>query len=240
LKSIYIIPCFNEEDSLTKLINSCIETNNNDKDIDFVLVDNGSTDASKTIINAATKQYSFIHGCFVSENIGYGFGIISGIRKALQLNQHEFIGWTHADLQIPLDTLLEANILLDQLSANHKDIYIRGRRKNRPFLLDIVFTQLMAAYTSLIHQNIYWDITGQPVLTNKNFLKKILNEAPNGFSFDAYTFIKAKKLNSKIIRFNVSFIDREQGQSSWNSGFFSKLKMSTYYMKEILKFKLQS
>lgn len=240
MKSIYIIPCFNEKANLNRLINSCVEINNRDKDIDFVLVDNGSTDESAAIINESAKKYSFIYGCYIDENIGYGFGIISGIRKALQLNQHEFIGWTHADLQIPLDTLLEANTLLDQLTVNHENSYIRGRRKNRPFLLDIVFTQLMAAYTSLVHLNKYWDITGQPVLTNKNFLKKILDDAPNGFSFDVYTFIKAQKLNSKIIRFNVNFIDRQEGQSSWNSGFFSKLKMSAYYMKEILKFRLPS
>ena len=56
-----------------------------------------------------------------------------------------------------------------------------------------------------------------------------------GFAFDVFTYIKAKRNNSRIIRFNVNFGERNKGKSSWNTGLLSKLKMCSYYIKEIWK-----
>ena len=50
MKLSIIIPCFNEELSLEKLVNNCLENINND--IEILLVDNGSTDNTfKSLIN---------------------------------------------------------------------------------------------------------------------------------------------------------------------------------------------
>jgi hypothetical protein len=63
----------------------------------------------------------------------------------------------------------------------------------------------------------------------------VIINSPNGFAFDVHTFINAKREKAKIIRFNVYFKEREFGESSWNHGFLSKIKMSMYYFKEIIK-----
>ena len=235
MKSIYIIPCYNEENNLKKLIENCSEINKKNKNINFLLVNNGSLDNTEVKLKELSTNHEFISTYSIKENIGYGFGIKSGILNALELDQYDAIGWTHADLQIPLNTLLEATKIAENTSLGKENYYIRGRRITRPYFIDKVFTLLMGIYTSIVHFGLYWDITGLPVVTNKKFIKEIINEAPNGFALDVYTYVKAKKNKSKVIRFDVEFLEREAGESSWNNGVNAKLKMSIYYLKEILK-----
>ena len=93
----------------------------------------------------------------------------------------------------------------------------------------------MACYTSLIKKGVYYDITGLPVLIDNTLINNVLTDAPNGFAFDVFTYIKAKRENAKVIRFNVDFSARTKGKSSWNTGIVSKIKMGNYYIKEIWK-----
>ena len=93
----------------------------------------------------------------------------------------------------------------------------------------------MACYTTIVKRGLYYDITGLPVLINDNLINKVLFDAPNGFAFDVFTYVKAKRNGAKIIRFDVNFGKRNKGTSSWNTGFISKLKMCNYYIKEIWK-----
>ena len=117
----------------------------------------------------------------------------------------------------------------------YENIYIRGKRKNRDSVISVFFTIMMAIYTSIAKKCLYWDITGLPALGNASLISKVIVNSPNGFAFDVHTFINAKREKAKIIRFNVYFKEREFGESSWNHGFLSKIKMSVYYFKEILK-----
>ena len=50
MKSICIVPIYNEFYQLDNLINKIQEVNNNYKDIDFILIDNGSNDGSESLI----------------------------------------------------------------------------------------------------------------------------------------------------------------------------------------------
>ena len=115
-----------------------------------------------------------------------------------------------------------------------KNTCIRGRRINRIYF-DVIFTFLIACYTSILKRVLYYDITGLPVVINNSLINTVVSEAPSGFAFDVFTYIKAKRAGGKVIRFNVNFAARTKGKSSWNTGFMSKLKMCKYYIREIWK-----
>ena len=74
-----IIPCYNEELSIRKLVNNCIA--NISDGIEILLVDNGSIDDSyKTLMNLDLPKN--IIPLKIEENIGYGNGILMGLKKA--------------------------------------------------------------------------------------------------------------------------------------------------------------
>ena len=68
------------------------------------------------------------------------------------------------------------------------------------------------------------DIHAQPVIFNKNFFKKV-SFFPDGVTFDAAIYIKAKKNNLKIIRFPVKFDKRTKNYGiRSNDSFIKKVK----------------
>ena len=97
-----VIPCFNEEGTikliLEKTKNPFIENN-----IELILVNNGSTDNTRNILNDLIKNYPHAKCINLDNNIGYGGGILKGLSQC----KGDIIGWTHADLQTDPEIVLE-------------------------------------------------------------------------------------------------------------------------------------
>src|SRR3989338_8466712 len=89
-----IVPCYNEAANIP-LILERFKQGIGKNEIEVILVNNGSTDDSKTVLTKMLPQYPFARSIDVAVNQGYGYGILSGLRQA----RGEFLGWTHADLQ---------------------------------------------------------------------------------------------------------------------------------------------
>ena len=75
MKSICIVPIYNEFDELQNLINKIQKISQNNDDIDFLLVDNGSNDGSSKIIeNSDNRLNDYLKKGFYKINffcIGY-------------------------------------------------------------------------------------------------------------------------------------------------------------------------
>ena len=97
-----IIPCFNESKSLPILVkNFANKLKRND--IELIIIDNGSKDSTNKILSNLKKKYVFLKSIKIKNNIGYGNGILQGLKKA----KGEYLSWTHADLQTdPYDVIL--------------------------------------------------------------------------------------------------------------------------------------
>ena len=80
MKISIIVPCYNEEKNLNKLVEE-FKNNLIDKkyDIELVLVNNGSKDNSAQIMEKIRNQYDFIKIETVKVNEGYGYGILRRI-----------------------------------------------------------------------------------------------------------------------------------------------------------------
>ena len=96
-----IIPCYNEEKNIIPLFEKIGELLEEDSSIEVIIVNNGSTDNTKnSILNSKLNIDKKIKVYEIKENIGYGHGIMSGVKIA----SGEYIGWCHADLQTePMD-----------------------------------------------------------------------------------------------------------------------------------------
>ena len=89
-----IIPCYNEQANLPLLFEKLLKIQLECHEI--ILIDNGSTDETSQIIENFIKNNNCcIKLLKIKKNIGYGHGIMSGVRKA----SGQIIAWTHADLQ---------------------------------------------------------------------------------------------------------------------------------------------
>jgi hypothetical protein len=79
-------------------------------------------------------------------------------------------------------------------------------------------------------RHLIYDINAQPTLFRKDFLTQ-LNDIPDDFSIDLYSYVLAKKNKLNIERFKVNFVNRSYDHSSWNFGIDSLIKMSLRTIK---------
>ena len=210
-----IIPCYNEVESLPLLINRCKDIVSKEKNIEIVIVDNGSTDNTSEVIDKLIYNFPLILKVHVKSNKGYGNGILAGLNAA----SGEILSWTHADLQTdPFDLLKGLDFF--QSENNSKLLFVKGKRYGRPFL-DIIFTIGMGVFETFLLRKFMWDINAQPTMFHRSFFLT-WESPPNDFSLDLFAYYMAKKSNLEIKRFPVLFGERAYGVSHWNLNIKSK------------------
>ena len=217
MKLTIVIPCYNEAKNIPLILNRFDEVIGG-RNIEVIFVNNGSTDNSAGILDSLVPRYSFARTILVPVNKGYGYGIIQGLKEA----DGDYIGWTHADMQTDPADVVKAWKIIEKYSA--EDIYIKGTRIGRRFF-DNVFTYGMGLFESLYFGMPMKDINAQPNIFPKTFLDQWKNP-PFDFAIEIYSFILARRNKMKVIRVPVNFSERVYGQSSWNTGLKSKLKLA--------------
>ena len=228
MKFSLVIPCFNEAKNLPLLLQKCKKVLSSD-DIEIIIVDNGSTDDTKEVIEKHIKNYPGFRSVHVKENEGYGNGILAGLNAA----KGRILGWTHADLQTnPSDSIVG----LEFFEKYGDDIFCKGKRYGRPFL-DMFFTFGMSIFESIFMRKKLWDINAQPTMFSKEFFKS-WDEPPQDFSLDLYAYYMARKMNLRVFRFPVLFGERAFGVSTWNVNFKSRyifIKRTLAYSLSLFK-----
>lgn len=213
-----ILPFYNEKKSIDYLIN-VYKKFTQKYSFELLCVNNGSTDGSDKLFDVYSKQksYDFVKIITVKKNVGYGHGIMSGVRKA----KGDVIAWTHADMQTSPADVFKAYELYEK--ENNPKIIIKGSRVGRLFL-DTFVSNCMGVLASVVLRGNYYEINAQPKLFHKSFLK-YLSKSPNDFLLDLYFLFTAKKNGYSICSFTVSFHKRKHGKSKWAYSLRSRLGM---------------
>lgn len=222
-----VVPCYNEEKNIHRLVER-FDSVARELAIDgfeLILVNNGSSDGTSAMIDREVLSHPYIKKIDIIGNQGYGYGIMQGLAAC----KGEWLGWIHADLQLPPETFLEYAGLIRQ-TANAGNCFYKGRRKNRP-VSDVFFTMCMGIYETLYLGQPLWDINAQPTLISRKFYQQI-TDPPFDFSLDLYVYYLAKKLHYQVVRVNVIQQEREEGVSSWNNGIQGRIK----FIKRTLNF----
>ncbi|MBU2529764.1 MAG: glycosyltransferase family 2 protein [Elusimicrobia bacterium] len=212
-----IIPCYNEIENINFLLKSFSFLNEH-KDVELIVVDNGSNDGTSNKLTEIMPDYGFARSVKVDKNQGYGYGILRGLKEA----KGEYLGWTHGDLQFDAKDILKAIGIINSTQDKER-IFVKGARNNRP-LVDTFFTMGMSVFETLYMGAVLWDINGQPVMFHRS-LMAYWKAPPYDFSLDLYAYLIARKQHFLIKRFDVFLKERKYGFSSWNNNFFDRFKL---------------
>jgi glycosyltransferase involved in cell wall biosynthesis len=224
MKFSLVIPCYNEAANLPLLLDRCREVTRQ-PDVEVVLVDNGSTDNSQSVLHNLLPNYPGCRSVRVEHNQGYGFGILSGLTASCG----EILGWTHADMQTDPQDVLRG---LELFELHGPNIFVKGRRYGRP-LGDVAFTVGMSAFETLLLGTPMWDINAQPTMFSRAFFET-WREPPHDFSLDLYAYYQARRAGLTVHRFPVTFGERAHGVSHWNVNWTAKVK----FIKRTMSFSL--
>lgn len=208
-----VLPCYNESENLPEIFMKVSEILKGTSSVEVVFVNNGSTDSSAKVFSELMNNYHMTAARIenVEKNIGYGYGILTGVRTA----RGEVIAWTHADLQTDLEDVITIykevkNDLIE------KKCIVKGRRRNRK-LLDVFFTFGMSVIASVLLKKKLSDINAQPKMFHRSFLA-FLENAPLDFSLDLYLLYKAKTEGFEILSKPVFFHKRLHGEAKGGGG----------------------
>ena len=211
-----VVPCYNEEANIPLIITMFEEIILAfESEIEVILVNNGSTDNSKNVFNKYISNLNKdIKVLNVEKNIGYGHGIVSGLKVA----KGDILSWTHADLQTDPKDVVSA--FLEFKKHNDYDIVVKGKRRNRN-PVDAFFTWGMQIYCSVILRSKLNDINAQPKMFSRTFYEAHFSAAPNDFSLDLFLLYKAQKIKT----IDVFFHKRKFGKSKGGGTLIGKWKL---------------
>lgn len=212
-----VVPCYNERENIPLVFNRFREIIPNNLNIELILVDNGSTDHSDILIADIAKKDSRIKMVKIQKNIGYGYGILSGLKEA----QGNVLAWTHADMQTDLNDIIVA--YSEYLKYNDTNIFVKGKRKKRR-IIESILTSGMALLSSIVLKEQLDDINAQPKLFSREFYIKYMNNAPYDFSIDLYALYFAKKY-CIIKEIPVYFNRRMHGEAKGGGSYKTRIKL---------------
>ncbi len=226
MKFSIVIPCFNESLNLAPLLISFLEFEKK-YSFEVIIVDNGSSDDTKSILLDLLPRFTFARAVYIEKNIGYGNGIISGLRSA----KGEILAYTHGDLQTSTEDLFHGMELLEK----YPDSLIKGYRLGRS-LKSSFFSKAMTLFEFFLFGSWLKDINAQPNIFTREFFNS-WKGAPTDLGFDLFVYLFAKEKHLKIKRFPVSSAPRKFGESFWKKNPFSEFLLSIQVIKSSLNLK---
>jgi len=226
-----VIPCYNEAENLITVFKRLDSLHKLNSEVEIILVDNGSEDETSNIIEEhLLTSGKYIKLIKVEKNIGYGHGIMEGVRGS----SGDTIAWTHADLQTdPLDILDAYKIF--SAHQNFPNCILKGNRMERP-LIDTLFTAGMSIISSIFLKVRLSDVNAQPKMFHKSFVS-ILKAPPKDFSLDLYLLYQARINNFPILELPVKYGKRMHGNSKGGGTFKGKFKLTMRTLNYLFRLK---
>ena len=215
---------FNEENNVEKLINEIEKISSLLKIKKVVLLDNGSTDSTKEKLLQMTSDNILYNIISNKKNSHY----TDGIKRLLSETSGERILIFHSDLQYnPYDFVYHN---LDKIKFNnYKKSFIIAFRTNR-LLLDEIISVVFRIICRITLRLNPIDYNAQPKIFLNNIDPNIFTDL-DGFAADLAICKHLNNLKFKSI--DISESRHQNAISSWNFGFFSKIKLTVNYLKNI-------
>ena len=203
-----VVPCFNEIKTINKIIENLKKIK---KNLKIILIDDGSTDGTKELINKKIKKkiFKFID---LKKNHGKGYAI-NKAKKYIKNNSLVII--QDADLEYDVKDLVK---ILDYLKKNKKNKVIYGSRFLKKGFKEIYYSfnkdivriignKFLTIFSNFINNQNLTDAHTCYKAFESNLFKKIpLSE--NGFSFCPEINTKISLLKVKIKEIPIKYFSR--------------------------------
>jgi glycosyltransferase involved in cell wall biosynthesis len=117
-----VLPCYNEEENIAVTIAEVAQwMQERNIDGEIIVVDDGSTDTSASILQKLQQIYSQLRVVTQKQNTGYGVAIVSGLDTVTK----DVIGFMDSDRQFKIEDI---ELLLPSIDDY---AFVAGRRKKR-------------------------------------------------------------------------------------------------------------
>lgn len=220
MKLSIIIPCYNESKNLCELISAYRELVSDYPSTELILVDNGSSDETDSLLQKelARSDNYFLKTVKVEKNEGYGHGIMAGLKVATG----DYLAWSHADHQCPPRDVFRLFEAIEKTGEPNR-CFGKGFRVTQRGKGATLVTQIHSILATLLLRVKLDDVNAQPKVFPAEFLR-LFHFPPKGLELDLYAYYLAQKAKMRIVQVDVEFLDRREGESSWSSSLFLRLK----------------
>ena len=211
MKTLIIIPTYNELENLTKLLPEVLSKDNN---INVLIVDDNSPDGTAAFVENEMKKDDRIHLIRRESKQGLGTAYIAGFKYALQ-NDFELIFEMDADFSHDPGEL--SKFLAE---VQNSDLVIGSRYITGVNVINWPMRRLLLSwfanwYTRIITGMPIHDATGGYKCFRRKVLESIdLNQVrSNGYAFQIEMNFKAWKKGFRLKEIPIIFVDRVKGKS---------------------------
>ena len=193
-----VVPCYNEEQRLPRTIEQ-IERYLDGKDVPYelILVDDGSADGTRLIMDAAAERHASVHIEALPRNRGKGRALAVGVEAA----KGDEILLTDADLSTPIEELEKLQAAL----RNGAGVAIGSRalRASKVEVSQPLYRVLMGKTFNLIVQAVLlpgiWDTQCGFKLFRADVAHRVFaGLVTDGFGYDPEVLYRARKQGMKI------------------------------------------
>lgn len=194
-----VMPCFNESENVPHTIPRLVKTfQQAECRFEVVAIDNGSTDSTWAKLGALAEQFpGIVRPVRVEKNIGYGNGILQGIRNATGT----WIGTVAADGQVDAEDVFR----LYEACAD-SDGRVLGKVRRRYRMDGVTRKFISVGYNVFIHllwpSLGSWDVNGQPRMFRRDVAAAMDLQSTN-WLLDPEMLIKAHYMGVRVIEVNV-------------------------------------
>jgi dolichol-phosphate mannosyltransferase len=211
MKSIIIIPTYNEKENIERLIEEIRKLN---RDFDVLIIDDNSPDSTGRIADDLAKRHSEVSVIHRPGKLGLGTAYITGFKYALE-NNYELVFTMDADFSHQPKYLIDLLEKAKECDLVIGSRYIKdGRIKNWP-LHRLILSRGANIYVRMVTGLPVSDSTGGFNCYRKKVLKKIdLDKViSDGYAFQIEMKYRLWEKGFSIKEVPITFIDRTRGTS---------------------------
>lgn len=198
MKSICIIPVFNEISKLPKLIKKIKKNKHKKYNLKYIFINNGSTDGSYEILKK--NKLNIIN---LKKNYGIGYALIIGYEYALKYNYQYIIHLAGNGKMDPYEIpkLLNPMIYKKFKYVNGSRFLNNGSFKNNP-IYRIILIKLFSIFLTILFNKKITDCSCgfRAFETNlfKNFKKNFKKKSLYTYGYEYFSYGKILKKNKKF------------------------------------------
>ena len=216
MKISIIIPCYNEINTIEKIIKKIVKEENIEKEI--IVIDDFSNDGSREKINEIKDLYN-LRVIENTENKGKGFSIKQGIKEAVGkiiLIQDADLEYDPKDYQRLLDPIFKG-----KADVVYGSRFIGSEQTRVLYFLHSIGNSFLTTFSNMMSNLNLSDMENCYKIFKSEVIKNIdLKE--NRFGFEPEITAKIAKKNLRIYEVSVNYYGRKYSEGkkiTWKDGF---------------------
>jgi glycosyltransferase involved in cell wall biosynthesis len=226
IEILIIIPCYNEE--LRLKTESFLQFSNNNSNVHFLFVDDGSKDLTVDILKDLCHKIKNANFLVLNKNVGKGEAIRSGVLASEKnLMKFDFVGYIDADLSVPLEEINDFSLIIQK---NKKIKFILGARIsrlgasiNRSTIRHYLGRVFATVVSIMLNDPLYDSQCGAKLIQSSIIIEIFKEKFISKWLFDVELLIRWKVISPNYI--NMTY---EHPLSNWTEVHGSKLKLKNF------------